>query len=67
MKEMENYMMNFRYRIRTCLGKNIAQLKTQKLCLQVSAYGHFATDTLPAATLKKHWLTILVSSCIAAF
>ena len=36
-REMDKYLMTFGYGTRTCLGKNIAQLEIQKLCLQVSA------------------------------
>lgn len=34
-KVMDKFLMTFGYGTRTCLGKNIAQLETQKLCLQV--------------------------------
>ena len=34
-KTMDKYLMSWGYGTRTCLGKNIAQLETQKLCLQV--------------------------------
>ena len=39
-KEMEKYLQTFGYGTRTCLGKNIAQLETQKLCLQVMVVRH---------------------------
>ena len=34
-REMDRYLMTWGYGTRSCLGKNIAQLETQKLCLQV--------------------------------
>ena len=35
-KEMNKYILSWGYGTRSCLGKNIAQMITQKLCLQVS-------------------------------
>lgn len=35
-REMDRYMLSWGYGARVCLGKNIAQMVTQKLCLHVS-------------------------------
>ena len=37
-KQMDKYLLSWGYGSRVCLGKNIAQMITQKLCLQVSPY-----------------------------
>ncbi|TAQ85503.1 hypothetical protein B7494_g6168 [Chlorociboria aeruginascens] len=34
-RRMDKYLMSFGYGTRVCLGKNIAQLETQKLCCQL--------------------------------
>ena len=34
-REMNKYLMTWGYGARQCLGKNVAQLMTQKLCLEV--------------------------------
>ena len=40
-KEMDRYILSWGYGTRICLGKNIAQMITQKLCLQVSTRSWF--------------------------
>lgn len=37
-KQMDKYLLSWGYGSRVCLGKNIAQMITQKLCLQVSPH-----------------------------
>ena len=41
-KEMEKYNFTFGYGSRECIGKNLALLEAQKLCLQVKSSPHVA-------------------------
>ncbi|KAB8356377.1 hypothetical protein FH972_023961 [Carpinus fangiana] len=54
-KEMDKHMMAWGYGARVCLGKNIAQLTTQKLCLELFRRFDLGTQDVDNPWRAENW------------
>lgn len=52
-KEMNKYIMSWGYGARQCLGKNVAQLITQKVCLEVGCSPHLIAELLTSQMFRR--------------